>query len=361
MIDLGLVSSFESCNKYIIPHLQAVSHSNYVLNLLNYRDPLGSPEQLKVAQDWLARQNVKVDSQNIALVSGVQNGLAVSLAVIFTPGDRIAVDRYTYANFIELANIFHLEVVPIDSDAEGMRPDLLKIACKTKKIRGIFLMPSCNNPTGQRISDRRRHELADVIRQENLWVLEDDIHGFLTNYYETELAPTFQSLLPEQTIYLAGMTKFLCSGLRVAYLVMPESIRPQLEHSIFNINVKTSGFDAEVLTQVVNSTTADEIISKKFKMTCETNKLFDEIFQLPRPSNPYPYYRTIPVRPEFSQQQIEQDFLNKGVRVYHSDRFTAQKQCDPFIRIALSSTTVGILEKGLNIIKENISPYLQEV
>ncbi|WP_125606680.1 aminotransferase-like domain-containing protein [Lapidilactobacillus bayanensis] len=360
VIDFGLVSSFEACNQYIVPHLQAVSRSKYVLNLLNYREPLGSPEQLKTAQHWLRQQRITTPIKNIALVAGVQNGIAITLAAIFAPGDRIATDRYTYANFIELANLFHLEIVPIDADEEGMRPDLLAMECKKKKINGIFLMPSCNNPTGQQISEQRRYELAAIIRHEKLWVLEDDIHAFLTNYFQPEILPPFQAILPEQTIYFAGMTKFLCSGLRIAYLVMPEAIRPQLEHSVFNINVKTSSFDAEVLTQVINSPTAAKILTEKFTMTRDANKLFDDFFQLPRPSNPYPYYRNIPVRTTFSQQQIEQDFLNKGVRVFHSARFTTQQQADPFIRIALSSTNLGVLDKGLQIIKDNIACYLRE-
>ena len=35
----------------------------------------------------------------------------------FSPGQRIAVDRYTYSNFIELAQLYHLEIVPIGYDS----------------------------------------------------------------------------------------------------------------------------------------------------------------------------------------------------------------------------------------------------
>ena len=41
----------------------------------------------------------------------------------------------------------------------------------------------------------------------------------LTTYAQQAVLPTFQELLPQQTIYLAGMTKFVCTGLRIAYLV----------------------------------------------------------------------------------------------------------------------------------------------
>ena len=70
-----------------------------------------------------------------------------------------------------------------------------------------------------------------------LWVIEDDIHSFLTTYYQHTIIPPFQKLLPNQTIYLAGMTKFICSGLRVAYLVAPVHVQSKIEQAIFNINM----------------------------------------------------------------------------------------------------------------------------
>lgn len=357
LFNFGLVSSFEECNTLVAPHLRAVSSQPNVTGLLTYKEPLGSLQQLETATKWLRTQGVTTTPDNIAVVSGVQNGLANILATLFSPGDRIAIDRYTYSNFIELATMLHVEVVPIDYDEEGMLPDFLITECKKKKINGVFLMPSCNNPVGFQMSLARRLELVDVIKKEKLWIIEDDIHSFLTTFFQATIIPPFQALLPEQTLYLAGMTKFICSGLRVAYLVFPTQLQATIKHGIFNINVKTSGFDAEVVTQILASPTADDIVTEKFRLTEQANQLFDETFQLPRPSNPYPYYRNIPVKATIEQHVIEQDFVQHGIRIYHSNRFTTQKQPDPFIRVALSSNHLDVLASGLARIKTIIGPY----
>lgn len=255
--------------------------------------------------------------------------------------------------------MYHLEVVPIDFDQEGMKPELLLQECHKKKIKGIYLMPSCNNPIGFQLSLQRRNELKAIISKEKLLVIEDDIHSFLTTHFQQQVLPPFQQLLPDQTIYLSGMTKFICSGLRVAYLVFPERLRERIERAIFNINVKTSGLDAEIITQILHSPeTIQKILTTKLKRTAEANDCFDAYFDLPRPSNPYPYYRNIPIRADISPLDVEQHFLNKGIRIYHSNRFTSQQQADPFIRIALSSNHLEILKKGLRIIKEEIDAYL---
>lgn len=358
LIDLGLVSSFEECNDLVTPYLARVSQQPNVQALLTYQDPLGTPQQRHIAAEWLQTQGVSaVDRDNIAIVAGVQNGLAITLAGLFNPGDRIAVDRYTYSNFIELANLLQIEVVLIDGDQDGMLPNLLATECHKKKIHGVFLMPACNNPVGFQMTAERRLALAAIFATEALLVIEDDIHAFLTNFAITDQLPTFQSLLPRQTIYLASMAKFISSGLRVAYLVYPNNYRSRIERSIFNINVKTSAFDAEVVTQILQSPTAKTILARKLALTQQANQLFDELFEQPQPTNPVPFYRILPVSPQIDQTTIENYFLEQGVRIYHSNRFTTKKQPDPFIRIALSSNHIDLLEQALLVIAEHIKQF----
>lgn len=350
LIDFGLVSSFEELNHLVVPHLAEVTRNKNLAGYLNYKTPLGTRHQLNIARRWLMTQGVFVAPESIATVSGVQNGLALTLMALFTPGQRIAIDRYTYSNFIELATLLNLELVLIDYDEDGMKPDILAAECKKKQIHGVFLMPSCNNPIGFQMSLARRHELVDVIQREKLWVIEDDIHAFITTYFQGTPLPPFQALIPEQTIYLAGMTKFICSGVRVAYLVFPERARSAIKLALFNVNVKTSGIDAALVTRILACPAADDILAKKFALTKQANELFDYYFDLPRPSNPYPFYRTVPVDPKLEQKDIEHDLLEHGVRVYHSNRFTTQQQDDAFIRLALSSNTLEVLAAGLKIV-----------
>ena len=83
-------------------------------------------------------QGVIPSLESLSIVSGVQNGLAITLSAL-SPGDRIATDRYTYANFIELAQLYHLEIVPIDFDEQGMRPDILIQECRKRRFMVSFL------------------------------------------------------------------------------------------------------------------------------------------------------------------------------------------------------------------------------
>ena len=357
VINLGLVSSFDECNDLVIPYIQKVSQQASIYSLLNYQDPMGSLNQRTVASEWLNKQGVLASPELVAVTSGVQNGLAITLSAIFSQGNRIAVDRYTYSNFIELAKLFGIEIVLIDYDASGMLPECLEIECAKKKIHGVFLMPSCNNPIGFQMSRSRKIELAKVFKEYELLIIEDDIHAFLTTPFLQEKPVTFQALLPEQTIYLAGMTKFICSGLRIAYLVYSEKFQSKFQKALFNINVKSSGFDAEVITQILHSETAEEILKRKQYLSIQANQVFTHFFPEIAGGNPTAFYRCIPVSTQFSQYEIEDSFLKEGVRLYHSNRFTIQKQEDPFVRVALSSNNLDLLTQGLEKVQDCVKKF----
>ena len=85
-------------------------------------------------------------------------------------------DTYTYPNFISLANQLYLQLVPIENDREGMRPDLLESACALQNIKGVYMMPAGSNPTNIAWSDARKEEIGGIIRKMDLMGIEEDVY-----------------------------------------------------------------------------------------------------------------------------------------------------------------------------------------
>lgn len=70
--------------------------------------------------NWLRGHGVRIDTDHLVIASGTLNTLTLVLLAFFELGNRIAVDRYTFANLIEIAKMLHLKLVPIPGDQEGM-------------------------------------------------------------------------------------------------------------------------------------------------------------------------------------------------------------------------------------------------
>lgn len=338
-VDLGFVASFESCNALISHTIVSVAKKKQAAELLNYEYPTGMPHHKAAGVNWLKNVGVQADTEHLAVVSGTQNGLALTLLALFEPGNRIAVDTYTYANFIELAKMFHLQLVPVSGDKEGMCAEALEAQHRLNPLNGVFLMPSCCNPTTVMISERRKKELAAVIEKYRLILIEDDIHAFFTAGITADYQGAMARFVPEQTIYLSGTSKPICSGLRVAYLLYPDRFREQIHQAIFNVNVKTSSLDAEIITELIISGRANEIVKQKRILAEERNRLFFDSFpSMKGIGHPLSFYRWLPIDDERSGSRVEQKLQEAGIRVYHSDRFLiGQREKHAYLRIALST------------------------
>lgn len=356
-IDLGFVASFEQCNCMILETINKVTEKRYLEQLLNYNDPTGIPHQKMAGLNWMESFGIHADTENVAIVSGAQNALAITLSALFEPGNRIAVDFYTYSNFIELSKMFHIQLIPIPGDINGMLPDELENQCRLNDIQGIFLMPSCCNPTTIMISDARKKELAKVIKKFKLIVIEDDIHAFLTAGIVADYKQPMFQLLPKQTIYICGTSKSICSGLRVAYMVFGDIFKEKILKAIFNINVKTSSLDGEIITELILSGKANEIIAEKKKLAQSANEIFTEYFpQTSQIGNLLSFYRWLPILENKNGHQLEADLLQKGIRVFHSDRFLCgANKPEHFLRISLASvSSMEELKTGLEILKSQL-------
>lgn len=353
IIDLGAVNGFSEYSTLVEKATVTVVERGFLRNLYAYSFPAGHPHQLAAGVRWMEQLGVHTQVENTAIFAGAQNALTVALLSLFSPGDKIAADPYTYSNLIELAKMLHLVLVPIPGDDNGMLPEELQKQCALKKIKGIYLMPSYANPTTISLSLERRMALAEVIARNHLILLEDDIATWLTAAKEKVL-PSMFDLLHGQSVYICGMTKSLCPGLRIAYMTFADCYRERILYGLCNTNIKTSSLDAEIITELILNGDAYRIAAHKRELTEKASALFTAHF-----SNKYPasdrigYYRWIPIPFSGSFRQVENDLLKRGIRVYHSDRFSVKDvKGQSYLRISLCSAgTMKRLDAGLRILK----------
>ncbi|MBB3112448.1 DNA-binding transcriptional MocR family regulator [Paenibacillus phyllosphaerae] len=355
-IDLAFVASFEQTNPIVASAAKKVMGKSYLESLLNYNNPTGLPHHKTAGLRWMEAFGIVAKTDQVAIVSGGQNALAITVLALFEPGNRIAVDMFTFSNFIEIAKMYRIQLVPIAGDRDGMLPDELDQQCRLLDIHGVFLMPSCSNPTSVVMTAERKQRLAAIIREHELIVIEDDIHAFLpSDGADAHMNQPFFSLLPDQTVYICSTSKSICSGLRVAYIVFGIMFKERIEKAIFNINVKTSSLDTEIVTELILSGKASEIAAHKIELSQASNDVFARYFpQIAGQGHPLSFYRWLPIASKQSGMHIEQALIEQGILVYHSDRFlSGAGKAGNFLRVSLASArSLDELDKGLAILQQ---------
>ncbi|MBM6829748.1 PLP-dependent aminotransferase family protein [Anaerotignum lactatifermentans] len=345
-IEMGIIKPLDHFNSYTKEAMKTVLNREGT-NLLDYSYPMGTPYQKAAAQKWLSQFSMNPPSSLIAITAGAQNALAIVLISLFRAGDKIATDFYTYSNFMELANMLQIRLVPVAGDEKGILPDALDAQCRLQHIAGLYVIPAFHNPTGHSMDEQRRKDLAAIIQKHQLTVIEDDIYVFLQETPATPMA----ALAPEQTCYISSLSKAICSGLRVAYITYPERFSSHIRRGIFNINVKVPSLNSETAGELIFSGAAESIIKQKR----EEAKLRREICHRFFPAEPVEnmgFSFWVPLPECFYKIDFEQLAIKNGIHICHSKRFSVGQE-DPrqFLRVSLSSPeTPAQLEQGLSIL-----------
>ena len=345
-VDLGVVQGFTEIGaKEIVRAARTALGRDTAERLFNYGNRDGMERHREAARQWLLRCGVESEKEGIIVFPGVQGALSSALLSVFRTGDMIAVDTFTYANFISLAHLAHVKLVPVAGDSQGMLPDALARTAKRVPIRGLFIMPRHSNPTAITLSAERRRDIADICRAADLIVLEDDA-SFAT-VDEQRLLP-LQARIPERTLYLSGTARLIAAGLRIAYVACPERLRAPLQAAFHHTTIKASALDVEILSELILSGRADVVLRKKLQLARQANQLFAEVFPEFGKGDGESLFRTIPLPETHGRaHEVEERALDAGIRVLHSDRYLVGKG-EPFLRISLSSAgTMAELATGL--------------
>ncbi len=109
---------------------------------------LGRTAERHLVAQYLAHRGMRVRGEEVALVNGAQQGLAVTVMALLKPGDVVAVDALTYPGFIALAQAHGLELAPVAMTAHGPNLADLERVLRARPVKAHFFIPTLHNPLG---------------------------------------------------------------------------------------------------------------------------------------------------------------------------------------------------------------------
>lgn len=349
IITLDEIKPFYQCNPLILQTAVSILDDRDAARLFQARHGSASQGYRDAAQKWLSWFHIHAAPEHILFAGGARSALAFSFPALFSPGDAIAVDPYTFPALIRLAEQLRLRLIPVEGDAEGMLPDALARQFGLSNVKAVYLQPTCQNPVGGSISAVRRKELAETAERYNLLLLEDDPYLFLSS----DGALPFASILPEQTVHIHSLSMAL-APLGTAFVTAPPHLRQKLKAAAETLP-PPSLLQAEIVSGLIASGTALRIISQKRRLALARGKISQQYFPLRPGENPYSLFRFLPLPSGFDGMRFEQLAKSKGVRVFCAERFAIAKADaakHPSFRAAICSpATDEALENGMHILK----------
>ncbi len=190
---------------------------------LNY-GPAGGYGPLR---EWLAERH-RVATGQIMLTNGSLQGLDLVIGR-YAAERRLIVEAPTYDRALHVGARRGVDIAAVRHDREGVDPDALahELAREPRPAL-LYLLPTFQNPPGRTLTVERRRRLLELADAHDLLILEDDPYRLVR--FEGDHVPTLYELAKGRgVVYSSSFSKIVAPGLRVGYLVLPESLAGELE------------------------------------------------------------------------------------------------------------------------------------
>jgi 2-aminoadipate transaminase len=222
----------------------------------------GATEGLTELRRELARMSaehygIECSPDHILITAGSAQGMDLACRVIIDPDDVIFVGLPTYfgGTGAVMASCGELQGVAIDDDGMDTRQlevQLQALKNSAKRVKGIYVIPNFQNPTGTSLSLQRRQHLVELAQSHDLVIFEDDPYGDLR--FEGRQLPAIMSLdTGGRVIHMRSTSKTFAPGLRVAWAIgHPDMIRKMVVAKQF-VDVTTNTLAQYILLEFIRS------------------------------------------------------------------------------------------------------------
>src|SRR5665811_379151 len=188
--------------------------------------------------------------EELMVVDGAMDGLDLVSRSLLRFGDRVVVEHPGFPPLLDLLESIGVEVVGVPVDGVGLCPEPL-ITALNRPTAAVFLQPRAQNPTGASMTRKRALDLAPILTQAGMPVVEDDSAGAVAASAPISLG----QWIPDQVIHIRSFSKSHGPDLRLAAMGGPRELLREIIHR----RQLGQGWSSRLLQRVLLSLLTDPV------------------------------------------------------------------------------------------------------
>jgi len=249
---VSLVSSIPAVDEFpmaVWERLRAQVLAKKGVNLLRYASNRGDADLRRAIAAYLCDfRAAHCHPDQVVIVAGMQQAMLISAMAALDPGEVAWTEDPCYQQTRRVLTLAGVKMVAKPLDQQGI---MIARSPKEPLPRIIYVTPSHQFPLGVTMSFQRRTDLLNFARAHDAFVFEDD--------YDAEFrfaGPPLASLQgmdnSDRVIYAGTVSKILCPGLRLGYIVAPEPLVDAIVKIRSAMDQHSSPIDQATLARFIN-------------------------------------------------------------------------------------------------------------
>ncbi len=190
--------------------------------MFQYGTTEGLVELREILADRMKSEGMTaVGPENLVITHGSAQGMHLAAQVFVDREDVVFVGLPTYFGGPGAVHSRSGRVVGIPVDDDGMdvehlRKEATRLKASGHRVKGVYVIPNFQNPTGETLGLERRRQLVGLAETHDLVIFEDDPYGELR--FEGNPLPSLKSLdRSGRVIHLRSLSKTFVPGLRLGW------------------------------------------------------------------------------------------------------------------------------------------------
>lgn len=332
---------------------------------MQYGPTNGLPNLLESLNAYLKAKGLPVESNRIMITTGSLQAINILAKAFVDPGDYILVENPSFIGALSAFRSYQANLITVPMNADGIDIPQLKekIASAPQKPKFFYYSPHFHNPAGTIYSQEIKEQLIEVLKGQDIPLLEDDVYSDLYFYEEDkDKLQLIKTMNPDgiDVCYTGSFSKILGPGLRLGWMLVPEHIYQKCELIKQSIDACSPSFSQVIADKFVRSGFIDKYVGE---VRLEYKKRALAMFECLEKSLPSyvkwnkprgGFYIWLQLPQGTDSTEILKKAIEKGTVFVTGKTFDPDGNRNDCMRISYCNTDVEAINKGIPIIAQAI-------
>ncbi len=317
------------------------------------------PLRERIAARYSKTMGLDFTADEIIITTGSQQAIDMFSGIMLDKGDEMIVENPSYLAALQVFHHYQPKIHTVDLLETGMDTEQLAEVVANNNPKCMYIIPNFQNPTGLTYSEETREKMAEILKDTDVVILEDNPYGEIR--FSGKAGHSMAYFLPEQTCLTGTFSKVVAPGMRVGWVATKnKALIEKFEIYKSSMDLHTSILDQMIINQYLEDNDLDEQIKagrelyrgKVEKMIEAMEKYLPEGVDFTRPEGGMFLWVTLPEGLKGVDVQFRA--IEKGVVALAGDPFYEYDRNVRTMRINYSNSSNEQIEKGVKILGDTI-------